>query len=79
MIIHILPFLLALIKDWGERLLFCTGEYVDELGDSKWDDGIGESDRDFECGFVREYEGCLTPSNMLKVLRFGLGDGDFFA
>ena len=54
--------------------MFCIGEHADELGDSERDDGIGESDR----VFVREYDGCLTPSNMLKVLRFGLGDGDFF-
>lgn len=58
--------------------MFCTGEYVDELGDSRCAEGIGESDRDFVCDFVQEYDGCLTPSNMLKVLRLRLGDGDFF-
>ena len=47
---------------------------MDELGDSRWDEGIGESDR----VFVREYDGCLTPSNMLKVLKLGLGDEEFF-
>lgn len=47
---------------------------MDELGDSELSEGIGEG----ECDFIREYDGCSTPSNMLKVLRLGLGDDDFF-
>jgi len=61
---------------WGDRLLVSViGEYLEVLGvsgDSEWDivNGNGEGDRDLAC----EYDGCLTPSNILKVLRL---DGFF--
>jgi len=77
----VLPFLLVAEPPeggWGDKLLISViGEYLEVLGasgDSEWDNNVngnGEGDRDLAC----EYDGCLTSSNILKVLRL---DGDFF-
>jgi len=73
------PFLFeALDNDWGDRLLdFIPGQYLEVLvsgvggRDSIEGNGVGDGDRDLVC----ECDGCLIPSNILKVLKL---DGDFF-